>query len=63
LVGAVINEKSVTIPWTSLFRRVRNIAKSDFWLRYVCPSVRIELLGWGHLRRMEEYRIVRRIFE
>jgi len=38
-VGAVINEKSVTIPWTSLFRRVRNIAKGSFWLRQVCPSV------------------------
>jgi hypothetical protein len=37
-VGAVINEKSVT-PWTSLFRRVRDIAKSDVWLRLVCPSV------------------------
>jgi hypothetical protein len=29
-VGAVISEKSATIPWTSLFRRFRNIAKSDF---------------------------------
>jgi hypothetical protein len=69
-VGVVINEKSVTIPWTSLFRRVRNIAKSNFWLRQICPSVcpsmwKTELLTWGHLwvDRMEEYRMVRRIFE
>jgi hypothetical protein len=29
----------------SLIRRVRKIAKSDYWLCHVCPSVRTEQLG------------------
>jgi len=28
-----------------IFRRVRKIAKSDYQLRHVCPSVRMEQLG------------------
>ena len=31
--------------WGDLFRRVRKIAKSDYELRHVRPSVRIEQLG------------------
>jgi hypothetical protein len=27
------------------FTRVRKISKSDYWLRHVCPSVRMEQLG------------------
>jgi hypothetical protein len=34
---------------STFFRRVRKIAKYDYWLRHVClsvrPSVRMELLG------------------
>jgi hypothetical protein len=30
----------------SVYGRVRNIAKSDYWLRHVCPSVRTEQLGF-----------------
>jgi hypothetical protein len=37
----IINEKSVTIPWTYLFRRVRILRKATFgFARPVRPSVR-----------------------
>ena len=29
----------------TIFRRIRKIAKSDYQLRHVCPSVRMEQLG------------------
>jgi len=32
-------------PFYSVFRRVRKIAKNDYWLCHVCPSVRMEQLG------------------
>ena len=28
-----------------IFRRLRQTAKSDYWLRHVCLSVRMEQLG------------------
>jgi len=28
-----------------VFRQVRKIAKSDYYLRHVCPSIRMEQLG------------------
>ena len=31
--------------WLYFFLRVRKIAKSDYWVRHVCPSVRLEKLG------------------
>ena len=37
--------------WISLvFRRVRKIAKSDFWLRHVCPSIHPSVCTHGTTR-------------
>jgi len=38
-----------------ILRRVRKIEKSDYWLRHICPSVRMEQLGF-HWRDFDEIR-------
>jgi hypothetical protein len=42
------------LPWYASFRLVHKIAKSDYWLRYVCPSV--------HLSAWDNSAGIRRIF-
>jgi hypothetical protein len=32
--------------YKNVFRHVRKVAKSDYELRYVCPSVRTQRLGF-----------------
>jgi hypothetical protein len=40
---SILKKQNIIYGW--VFRRVRKIAKSDYLLRHVCPSVRMEQLG------------------
>jgi hypothetical protein len=48
-----------------VFRRVRKTAKSECYIRYVCPSVRVEQLGsyWTYFHEIWYLNIFRRYFE
>jgi hypothetical protein len=49
----------------TIFRRVRKIAKSDYKLRHVCPSVRMQQLGshWTNFREILYLSIFRKCVE